>query len=259
MLLEAVTSPHRPVAAVIGGLKVSTKIDLLNSLLDKVDKILIGGAMAFTFYKALGQKVGDSFVERSAINTANEIIQKAAEKDVTLRFATDFTVIPTRAFQAKLAKRKLHDQSVIPDLEYCMRNVKFDDIPEHWTGVDIGPETIVDFNVELQSCHSIIVNGKLTSACNPAMIITIMDAGPMGMFEDPEYSHGTHEMLKLLEHRTLMGSTTLVCGGETVAATDKFGCKNFTHISMGGAAALMVLSGQELPGVSVLNQAKDGK
>jgi phosphoglycerate kinase len=161
-LQTAIASPERPVAAVIGGLKVSTKTDILTYLLDRVDKLLIGGAMVFTFYKALGHNVGDSFVEESSIATAQEIIQKAAYKEIVLKFASDCTVIPTRAFNMKLAKRKAHttENIIHPEMEYCMRNVTFDSIPEHWTGVDIGPQTLADFGLELGGCRTIIMNGK---------------------------------------------------------------------------------------------------
>ncbi len=159
-LFNAISEPERPVAALIGGLKVSTKIDLLTNLIDRVDKLLIGGAMVYTFYRALGHCTGDSFVEEKSIEVANAIMQKAAERNVVLRLATDCTVIPTRAFNMKFAKTPAERLTLTPSIEYCPRNVEYIAMPEHWTGVDIGPKTVTDFGRELEFSRTIIINGK---------------------------------------------------------------------------------------------------
>ncbi|RYH00126.1 phosphoglycerate kinase, partial [archaeon] len=204
-------------------------------------KILIGGAMVYTFYKALGHGVGDCFVEEKAIPTAAEIVKRAAESDVILRFATDLTVVPTRAYKVKQAKRvSMTDDSILHDFEYCPRNVSYTDIPEHWTGVDIGPESVVAFSLELEECNTIILSG------------------PMGVVEEPDYSYGTLELLRKMERRTRMGAITIVCGGQTVAAIEEHNMHDFTHVSMGGGAALELLGNRELPGVTILNDEEEG-
>eukprot|EP01039_Chlorochromonas_danica_P000709 gene709-771_t len=232
-LCSIIERPIRPVAAVIGGLKISTKIGVINNLIGKVDKILIGGAMSFTFYKALGYEVGDSVYEESEIEVAKEILRRTTEAHMVFRFGSDITMIPTRAFKAKIS-----NQTNV-DFEYCSRNIKIDEIPPHWTGVDIGPETIRDMSIELESCKTVFING------------------PMGLFELPEFSHGTHELFKMVERLTSHGAKTIICGGETVAAAERLKCQNFSHVSMGGGASLELLSGEKLPGVGILNEAEN--
>lgn len=169
-LCGVIERPIRPVAAVIGGLKISTKIGIINNLIGKVDKILIGGAMAFTFYKALGYEVGDSVYEESEVEVAKEILSRVTNANMVFRFGSDVTMIPTRAFKATMT-----NQTNV-DFEYCSRNIKIDEIPPHWTGVDIGPETISDMATELESCKTIFINGKLCTQVNSQCIIRTLCA-----------------------------------------------------------------------------------
>lgn len=233
---NAIAAPARPAAAVVGGMKVSTKTSILLNLMSCVDKILIGGAIVFAFYKALGHSVGDCYVEEEAIEAAQQIVKKAADTDIVLRFATDLKVIPTSAYKLSQKERAgVVDEGVPQNSEEFSRNVSFTDIPEHWTGVDIGPESVAEFAIELEECNTIIF------------------CGPMGIVEEPNYSFGTLELLRTVERRTHMGAITIVCGGETKATIEEHSMHDFTHVSMGGGAALELLGNKELPGVVILN------
>lgn len=158
MLIE---TPTRPVAAIIGGAKISTKLGVLENLVDKVDKVLVGGGMVFTFYRAIHLSAGDSIVEESMVLNAAEIIRNVSAKSLVFRIATDCVVVPTSYLKGKKsctteaqleALRKHHLESKI---------VPHDEIPIGWTGLDIGNDTVKDFILELESCNTILWNGKI--------------------------------------------------------------------------------------------------
>jgi phosphoglycerate kinase len=229
-LTTAIEHPDRPLAAVVGGVKVSTKIDVLFSLVGKVDFLLIGGAMVFTFYRALGYAVGDSFVEESSIQTAADILREAVEHKTVVRLAADCVVAETDELRNE--KSEGHSPRDIP-----IKTTSMDTIPNGWTGLDVGKLTINEFGRELYQCHTILWNG------------------PLGMFEDPRFAEGTRAMLEVIVNcETNTGAKTIICGGDTVAAitTCGFHFDQFSHVSMGGGAALKLLSGKELPGVAAL-------
>lgn len=156
---NSISNPIRPVAAVIGGLKVSTKMDIIYHLMEKIDKLLIGGAMIFTFFAALGHNVGDSYVEKSSIENALNIIRSAVGKNVILRFASDVVTVPTTVFKARHPKKFSHFNDD-PEQELPLLCCKYDEIKKDWAGVDIGSQTIADFEMELSSCRTVIMNGK---------------------------------------------------------------------------------------------------
>ncbi len=219
-LKSAVDAPVRPFAAIVGGAKVSTKIPVIESLLQKCDKIFIGGGMMFTFYRAMGLKVGKSMVEENFIEEARSLIEKAKSKGVSLFLPTD--VIIANKFSADADSRV----------------VSAKEIPEEWLGLDIGPESLALFSRELQNCKTVVWNG------------------PMGVFEFEKFNKGTFGVAKTLADITTNGATTIVGGGDSVAAvnTAKLNDK-ITHISTGGGASLEMLEGKELPGVAALDEA----
>lgn len=229
-LTTAIEHPGRPLAAVVGGVKVSSKIDVLCSLVGKVDFLLIGGAMAFTFYRALGYAVGDSFVEEGSIQAASDILREAVENKTVVRLAADCVIAET----AELRKEKSEGHST---RDIPIKMTSMDTIPNGWTGLDVGRLTIKEFEMELCKSHTILWNG------------------PLGLFEDPRFAAGTRAMLELIASlKTATGAKTIICGGDTVAAITACGFRfdQFSHVSMGGGAALKLLSGKELPGVTAL-------
>lgn len=224
-LLTTMNHPHRPVAAIIGGVKISTKIDLIMNLLTIVDKIFIGGAMVNTFYRALGHTTGDSAIELACIDTATDILKAAVNEHLVFRLASDCKVVST----SHVGEKKKSTSG-------GLSTVSFDSIPDHTAAIDIGARTIEDFQMELQSCQTIVWNG------------------PLGKYED--YPEGTNAMIAYLSHCTREGKVTIVCGGDTVAAIEQFGpTADFSHISMGGGASLELLAGKTLPGVEALEDA----
>lgn len=217
-LKSAVDAPVRPFAAIVGGAKVSTKIPVLESLLQKCDKIFIGGGMMFTFYRAMGLKVGKSMVEEDFIPEAKRLIEAAKTKNVNLILPED--VMVASEFSAD-AEAKV---------------VSINDIPDNWLGLDIGPSSIQTFSRELSSCKTVVWNG------------------PMGVFEFPKFSNGTFSIARTLADITGKGATTIIGGGDSVAAVNT--CKlddKMSHISTGGGASLEMLEGKDLPGVSALD------
>jgi phosphoglycerate kinase len=219
-LKSAVDAPVRPFAAIVGGAKVSTKIPVIESLLEKCDKILIGGGMMFTFYRAMGLNVGASMVEEEFVEEAKKLITAAKAKGVSLILPTD--VMIAKEFSA--------------DSE--ARVVSMDDMPAAWLGLDIGPESIKTFTKEISECKTVVWNG------------------PMGVFEFAKFSDGTFAIAKALADITSKGSITIIGGGDSVAAVNT--CKlndQMSHISTGGGASLEMLEGKELPGVAVLDDA----
>jgi len=213
----AVANPSRPFAAIVGGSKVSSKIGVIESLLAKTDKIILGGGMIFTFYKALGKEVGSSLVEDDKIELAKELMAKAEEKGVKLLLPTDVVVADAFAADANT------------------QTVSVDDIPDGWMGLDIGPDSIKSFQDELNECKSVIWNG------------------PMGVFEMDAFAKGTFAIADTL---AALDGITIIGGGDSVAAVEKAGlAEKMSHISTGGGASLELLEGKVLPGVAALNEA----
>jgi phosphoglycerate kinase len=213
---KIVGSPTKPFIAIIGGAKVSSKIAVLESLLSKVDKLIIGGGMAFTFLKAMGVGVGKSLVEDDMVETAKAILVSAAEKKVDILLPVDHIV--ASEFSAE-AQSKTTLSNIVED---------------GWMGMDIGPKTI-------QIYKDMLANAK-----------TVFWNGPMGVFEFAKFSTGTHEIARALAG--LKGATTVIGGGDSVSAVNKAGvASSMSHISTGGGASLELVEGKVLPGVKALN------
>ncbi|MDW8056035.1 MAG: phosphoglycerate kinase [Elusimicrobiota bacterium] len=210
-------SPEKPYVAVLGGAKVSDKIAVIENLLTKVDAIIIGGAMAYTFLLSRGINVGNSLVEQDKVDLAKELLKKAEQKNVNILLPIDHIIA------TKLDK----------DAEY--KYIDHIDIPEGWIGVDIGKNTI-------SRVSNIILSAK-----------TIVWNGPMGVFEIEQFSEGTRRIAELIAQATQKGATTVVGGGDSVSAVKKFNLEGkFSHISTGGGASLELLEGKSLPGIEVL-------
>ncbi|MGF1535729.1 MAG: phosphoglycerate kinase [Elainellaceae cyanobacterium] len=219
-LQNAIEHPQKPLAAIIGGSKVSSKIGVIETLLDKVDKLLIGGGMIFTFYKARGLNVGKSLVEDDKLELAKSLEAKAKEKGVDLLLPTDVVVADNFAPDA-------NDQTV-----------SVENIPDGWMGLDIGPDSVKVFQEALKQCKSVIWNG------------------PMGVFEFDKFAVGTEAIARTLADLTGTGATTIIGGGDSVAAVEKVGVADkMSHISTGGGASLELLEGKTLPGIAALDEA----
>ncbi|NJL85740.1 MAG: phosphoglycerate kinase [Leptolyngbyaceae cyanobacterium SM1_1_3] len=219
-LQNAIENPQKPLAAIIGGSKVSSKIGVIETLLDKVDKLLIGGGMIFTFYKARGLNVGKSLVEADKLELAKKLEAKAKEKGVDLLLPTDVVVADNFAPDAKA------------------QTVSVENIPDGWMGLDIGPDSVKTFQTALSSCKSVIWNG------------------PMGVFEFDQFAQGTEAIAHTLAELTGKGCITIIGGGDSVAAVEKVGvAEQMSHISTGGGASLELLEGKELPGIAALDEA----
>ena len=219
-LQEAIEHPQRPLAAIVGGSKVSSKITVIETLLDKVDKLLIGGGMIFTFYKARGLSVGKSLVEEDKLELAKALEAKAKEKGVDLLLPTDVVVADNFSADANA------------------QTVSVENIPDGWMGLDIGPDAVKVFQDALSTCKSVIWNG------------------PMGVFEFDKFAVGTEAIAHTLAGLTKTGTTTIIGGGDSVAAVEKVGvAEQMSHISTGGGASLELLEGKELPGIAALDNA----
>jgi phosphoglycerate kinase len=219
-LQNAIENPQRPLAAIIGGSKVSSKIGVIETLLEKVDKLLIGGGMIFTFYKARGLSVGKSLVEEDKLELAKSLEAKAKERGVDLLLPTD--VVVADDFKA----------------DANAQTVSVDAIPDGWMGLDIGPDSVKVFQDALKQCKSVIWNG------------------PMGVFEFDKFAQGTEAIANTLSELTGQGVTTIIGGGDSVAAVEKVGvAEKMSHISTGGGASLELLEGKELPGIAALDDA----
>jgi phosphoglycerate kinase len=218
----AVTNGKKPMAAIVGGSKVSTKITVLEALLDKCDIIIIGGGMVFTFLKAKGLNVGTSLVEDDFVDTAKEVMAKAE----------------------KLGKKILLPSDIIVadkfDKDANTQVVAADKIPDGWMGLDNGPKTTEEQKEALSNCKTIIMNG------------------PMGVFEFEKFSKGTFGIVNILADLTKeKGAVTIIGGGDSVAATELSGrAGDMSHISTGGGASLELLEGKVLPGVAALMRNK---
>lgn len=219
-LQSAIENPQRPLAAIVGGSKVSSKIGVIETLLEKVDKLLIGGGMIFTFYKARGLSVGKSLVEEDKLELAKALEVKAQEKGVQLLLPTDVVVADNFAKDANA------------------QTVSIDAIPDGWMGLDIGPDSVKSFQAALAECKSAIWNG------------------PMGVFEFDKFAVGTEAIARSLASLTKQGVITIIGGGDSVAAVEKVGVADqMSHISTGGGASLELLEGKQLPGVVALDDA----
>ncbi|MGK7901741.1 MAG: phosphoglycerate kinase [Hormoscilla sp.] len=219
-LQAAIENPQRPLAAIIGGSKVSSKIGVIETLLEKCDKLLLGGGMIFTFYKARGLTVGKSLVEEDKLELAKELDAKAKEKGVDLLLPTDVVVADNFAADAN------------------SQTVSVDAIPDGWMGLDIGPDSVKTFQAALADCKSVIWNG------------------PMGVFEFDKFAVGTEAIARSLADLTKTGATTIIGGGDSVAAVEKVGVADqMSHISTGGGASLELLEGKVLPGIAALDEA----
>jgi phosphoglycerate kinase len=215
---RAVADPARPYMAILGGAKISGKIDVIQNLMPKVDALVIGGGMAFTFFRAQGLEVGDSLVEQEKIGLAKEILETAKAKNKRLILPVDCVIADKFDNNAQ------------------RRIVSVNQIPAGWRGLDIGPETVKIINVELRRAKTIVWNG------------------PMGVFEMPNYANGTLEVAKLLAEATKNGATTIVGGGDSAAAIAQAGFENaVSHVSTGGGASLEFLEGKVLPGLAALD------
>lgn len=214
----AVANPKRPFAAIVGGSKVSSKIGVIESLLESCDKIIIGGGMIFTFYKARGLNVGASLVEEDKLDLAKELEAKAKAKGVEFILPVDVVVADKFAPDAN---------NQIVDIE---------SIPDGWMGLDIGPKSIDLLNQALGDCQTVIWNG------------------PMGVFEFDAFAKGTFAIADTLAKKS--DAITIIGGGDSVAAVEKAGVADkMSHISTGGGASLELLEGKVLPGVAALNDA----
>jgi phosphoglycerate kinase len=216
---RVISNPEHPFAAILGGAKVSDKIPVIDALIDrKVDKLLIGGAMAYTFFKAEGFTVGKSLVENDKLETAREIKSRAAEAGVALILPTDHQVVDSYD--------PLKSRKTIP-IEFTNAGL---------VGLDIGVETVALFSDALKDAKTIIWNG------------------PMGVFEEPPFDEGTIGIAKAVAEAADRGAIVIVGGGDSVAAVTRAGVADrITHISTGGGATLEYLAGDELPGVNALN------
>lgn len=215
---KVLNSTEKPLTAIVGGAKVSSKITIIERLLETVDNLIVGGGMAYTFVKAMGGTVGNSLVEDDYLATANEIIAKAKAKGVNLYIPTD-TIIADK-----------FDNNASTQL------VPINAIPSGWMGLDVGPETI-------KACSEIIENSKL-----------ILWNGPMGVFEMSNFQKGTVEVANAIVRATEKGAFSLIGGGDSVAAINQFGLADkVSYVSTGGGAMLEYLEGIELPGIKAIN------
>ncbi len=218
-LQKTVANPVRPFVAILGGAKVSGKIGVIENLQNKVDKIIVGGAMAFTFIKAQGQEVGNSLVEPDMLEMAERLRKSARDKGVKFYLPVDFVVAENANDGAET------------------KIVTSQEIPKGWVGLDIGPATVRLFAEAIQDAKTIIWNG------------------PMGMFEKDAYSRGTFAIARSVADAY---ATTIVGGGDTDVAVHKAGVSDsITFISTGGGASLELLEGKELPGLAALTDDKE--
>jgi phosphoglycerate kinase len=213
---EALHQPKRPFVAVLGGAKISGKIDLIEALLPKVDQILLGGAMACTFFAAMGLETGKSLVESDRVGLAKELMKKAGEK----------LVLPTGGVIARELAANVET-----------RTVRRDAVETGWAVFDIDPETEKGFASIIEDAGTVVWNG------------------PMGVFETPPFDHGTLAVARSMAAATANGAVTVIGGGDSAAAVAKAGLADkITHVSTGGGASLEFLEGKELPGVAALDE-----
>jgi phosphoglycerate kinase len=216
---KVMQSGEKPVTAILGGAKVSSKITIIENILGKVDHLIIGGGMTYTFVKAMGGKVGDSICEDDKTGLAQDILRKAQEKGVEVHLPVD--VIAADKFSNDATTR------VVP----------VDQIPDGWQGLDAGPETLENFG-------KVILKSK-----------TILWNGPVGVFEMPNFAKGTIAIGNYIDEATKSGAFSLVGGGDSVAAVKQFGFEDkVSYVSTGGGAMLESLEGKELPGIAAISE-----
>jgi len=215
---EAIENPQRPFVAILGGAKISGKIDVIENLLNKVDALLIGGGMTYTFLKAQNIEIGNSLLEQDRIQLAREVLDNADALKINFILPSDH-----------LIANEVSETAAIQVSEK-------QSIPTGWTGVDIGPKTIEHFNTILKDAKTVVWNG------------------PMGVFEIDQFAKGTIEIAKILAEITSQGATTIVGGGDSVAALAKAAVTDkVSHVSTGGGASLEFLGGIKLPGIEALS------
>ena len=214
---NAIEKARRPFVAILGGAKVSDKIGVIEHLLNKVDTIIVGGGMTYTFYKAKHLPVGDSLVEEDKVELAGDLMEKAKEKGVKIILPIDSVVAQEFSNDAEF---KIVDEA---------------GIEEDWMGLDIGPQSEIMFGNTIKNAQTIVWNG------------------PMGVFEMENFADGTNAVAKAMAEATQNGATTIVGGGDSASAIQKAGLQDeVSHVSTGGGASLMFLEGKELPGVAAL-------
>lgn len=216
-LNKVMLEPRKPFTAILGGAKVSGKIEVIRNLLDKVDNLIVGGGMMFTFIKALGGNIGNSMVEEDLFDLAVETIQLAKEENVNLYLPVD----------ANIADEFSNEANTLISSSY--------DIPDKWMGLDIGPETTKKYKSIIEKSSTILWNG------------------PMGVFEMTNFENGTKEVAMAISKATKKGAYSLIGGGDSVAAINKYGLKNkVSYISTGGGAMLEYIEGKNLPGIHAI-------
>ncbi len=220
-LSAAINNPKRPLTAILGGSKISGKIDVLENLLNIADKILIGGGMMFTFYKAMGLNIGKSILEEDKIELAKDVSNKAKNMNKELLLPVD--VVIADKFEDSANKKTIDFDKMTDELD-------------EWMGMDIGEKTIDIFKKEILNSNTIVWNG------------------PMGVFEMGNFAKGTFEIAKALAEATAKGAVTIIGGGDSASAIAKAGLEEkVSHVSTGGGASLEFLEGKTLPGISALN------
>lgn len=220
-LSKAVENARQPFVAILGGAKVSDKIGVIENLLDKVETIIIGGGMTYTFYRAKGLPTGNSLLEEDKVDLAGKLLEKAKQKDVKVNLPIDSVV--ARDFKND-AEHKVVDQ---------------DGIEDGWMALDIGPQSSIMFGNTIKNARTVVWNG------------------PMGVFEMDNFADGTIAVAEALAEATERGATTIVGGGDSASAIQKAGLEDkVSHVSTGGGASLMFLEGKDLPGVTALTDKK---
>ncbi|KAA3611323.1 MAG: phosphoglycerate kinase [Calditrichaeota bacterium] len=216
---DAIANPERPMVAILGGAKISSKIDVIYNLLGKVDSLIIGGGMAYTFFKAQGFEIGSSLLEEDKLEIALEIMDKAKSSTTKLLLPVD--ILAADNF----------------DNDARSEIFSYDSLSSKMMGLDCGPKTIEKFSQVVSNAKTIIWNG------------------PMGVFEMPNFAHGTFLIAQAMVEATEKGAITIVGGGDSAAAVSKFGIDDkLSHISTGGGASLEFLEGKELPGIAALTE-----
>jgi len=218
-LEDSVNSPSRPFVAILGGAKVSDKIGVIENLISKVDTIIIGGGMTYTFYKAMGLNIGESLVEEDKIDLAKELMNKAEEKGIDFMLPIDSVI--AKEFNND-AEHKVVDR---------------DGIEDGWMGLDIGPQSAIAFSNRIKNARTVLWNG------------------PMGVFEMSNFAAGTKAIAEALVKTTEKGGFTLIGGGDSVAAINQLGLEDkVSYVSTGGGALLEYMEGKSLPGIKAINE-----
>jgi phosphoglycerate kinase len=216
---EVVNRPVRPFLAILGGAKISGKIDVIKNLFNKVDALIIGGGMIFTFFKARGMEIGRSLLEEDRLEMAKELLQEAEKKNIPFYFPSDVVIADDFTNDAQ------------------RKTVPVDQIPPGWMGLDIAEQSVDRFVKEIEKAKTIVWNG------------------PMGAFEMENFALGTREIAQALASASDKGAITVVGGGDSAAAIAQFGLEErITHISTGGGASLEFLEGKKLPGIEALSE-----